>query len=311
MPQQPDAFESRFFSAPDGLKLHVRDYVPRSQGDRTRLPVVCLPGLARTSGDFDRLARALSGAAAGPRRIVVPDYRGRGLSERDRNPANYNLAVENADLLAVLDAAGVGEAVFVGTSRGGLHVLLLAAARPRILRGAVLNDIGPVIERTGLARLRAYIGKLPRPASWPEAGDLLRRAVGGFSAVSAAEWDEYVRLTYEEKDGMFVTRYDPALAKSLESIDIEAPLPALWPQFAALGDIPLLAIRGANSDMLSPATLAEMARRHPDCKTYVVEGQGHAPLLSDEATIARIAAFADKADARERLGEPAERAASA
>ena len=198
---------SRFFSAPDGLRLHLLDYDPG--GDA--LPVVCLPGLARTAEDFDALARRL----ARRRRVVAIDYRGRGLSDRDPNPGNYDIFIENADILAQLAAAGVGEAILVGTSRGGLHAMIFAATRPTLAKAVVLNDIGPVIEAKGLMRIRGYVGKLPAPASWPDAVDLARRVMSAqFTALSDAEWERYARLTFEEKDGRFLPRYDPALAKT-------------------------------------------------------------------------------------------------
>src|SRR5262245_42096192 len=138
-----EGFASIFVSAPDGLKLHVRSYGPRLA---STLPVVCLPGLARTTADFHPLATALATDPTEPRRVLALDYRGRGLSEYDRHPENYALPVELADLLAVLTALDIATAVFVGTSRGGLLAMMLAAAKPTAIAGVVLNDIGPVIE---------------------------------------------------------------------------------------------------------------------------------------------------------------------
>jgi pimeloyl-ACP methyl ester carboxylesterase len=294
--EQPPA-DHRFFAAPDGLVLHMRDYRPRCIAP-TSLPVVCLPGLSRTADDFDRLARALGHQnAVRPRRVVALDYRGRGRSARDPDPRNYDIFVENADILAVLTAAGIERAVFVGTSRGGLHVFVLAATRPGLIHAAVLNDIGPVIETSGLARIRAYMATLTLPTSWEEAIAIMKRiAGGGFSMLSDEDWNALVQLTYEESNGRLTTRFDPALSKSLEALDLDSPLPILWPQFDALHHVPLLAIRGSNSDLLSPATHAEMATRHPDCETYTVEGQGHAPLLLDAPSIRRIQAFVDRVD---------------
>src|ERR687898_1755817 len=148
------AFSDLFVSAFDGLRLYSRDYGPRFA---RALPVVCLPGLARTSADFHDLALALSQDGKRPRRVLALDYRGRGRSAYDRDWRNYDLKVELADVLGVLAAAGIEEAVFVGTSRGGLIAMALAAARPAAVRGAVLNDIGPVIEGRGLVRIRGYV----------------------------------------------------------------------------------------------------------------------------------------------------------
>src|SRR5690349_19166806 len=163
---------SVFVSASDGLKLHVREFGPRH--DR-RTPVMCLPGLTRTAEDFDKLAEEL---AARGRRVLALDSRGRGLSGYDRNPDNYSLPVELSDLLAVLAARQAQPAVYIGSSRGGLLTMLLAAQRPTAIAGAVLNDIGPVIERTGIMRLKGYVGKLHTPRNFEEGADILRRLFG-------------------------------------------------------------------------------------------------------------------------------------
>ena len=282
--------QSHFISAPDGLRLHVRSYEP---GVSALTPVVCLPGLTRNSDDFEALAEALAqGAAGGPRRVIALDYRGRGLSEHDSNWRNYDLKVENADILACLTALEIGEAAFVGTSRGGLHVMMFAITRPAMLRGAVLNDIGPVIEAQGLARIRSYVGKLPTPHSWADAVDLAKSVMGAqFSNLNAVDWDAYARGTFMETDGKFQLRYDPALMRTMENINLDVALPTAWPQFEGLSHIPLLALRGANSDLLSPQTLEQMQARHSRCEAHIVEGQGHAPLLRDAPTIARIGEF--------------------
>ena len=280
------AFTSHFFPAQDGLVLHMRNY----GADASRLaPVVCLSGLARTAADFDILATHL---AAQGRRVVALDYRGRGLSEWDKDPAHYDVMTENADIQAVLAAAGIESAIFVGTSRGGIHTMVLSATRPRLIRAAVLNDIGPVIESRGLARIKGYVGKLPPPGSWADAIDLIKRlASAQFTGLTEAEWEAFARLTFIEKHGRLIARYDPALAKNLAAIDLAAKIPDLWPQFEGLAHVPLLVIRGANSDLLSAGTVAEMMRRHPRCESFIVPGQGHAPLLLDAPSIERIAAF--------------------
>lgn len=280
-------FVSRTVEAPDGLRLHARDY---GRTDADAPTVLCLPGLARTAADFDVLARHLVASDPG-RRVLALDYRGRGLSARDPDPARYDIPVESGDILAVLDALGVTQAVLVGTSRGGLHTMMLAAVRPSLLRGAVLNDIGPVIEPVGLARIRGYIGKLPQPGSWDEAVAMLRQVAGAqFTGLADADWLAYAETTFETEGGAFRTRYDPALMNNLAKLDLDA-VPTLWPQFEALGGVPVLVIRGANSDLLSPETAAAMTARLPDCTLLTVPGQGHAPLLTDAPTIAAIARF--------------------
>jgi len=229
----------------------------REHGGRTApgLPAVCLPGLARTTADFDRLAAALAGDPGRPRRVLALDYRGRGLSEHDRDPGNYSIPVELADVMTVLTARAVETAVFIGTSRGGLLTMALSAARPALLRGAVLNDIGPVIEGRGLARIRGYVGKLPAPADYGEAVDILKKLMSAqFTALSEEEWRSWAEATWKEENGRLVADYDPALARTLESIDLEAPLAPFWFLFEGLKRVPVLALRGANSDLLSAET---------------------------------------------------------
>ena len=286
---------SRFITAPDGLKLHVREY-----GDRrsSRLPVVCLPGLSRTAEDFAVLADAIASDAAVPRRVLALDYRGRGLSEHDRNPKNYAIPVELADVIAVLVALGAAPAIIVGTSRGGLIAMALAVQRPGAVAGAVLNDIGPVIEAKGLMRIRSLIGKLPAPRSLEEGADMLRRIAGDqFPNLGAADWLNAAKRGWREQDGRLVPTYDPALAHNLAAISPDQPIPTMWPQFEALARVPVLVIRGANSDILSVETVDAMKARHPQMGVLVVPDQGHAPLLVEPDIIASIKHFAEKCDA--------------
>ena len=280
---------SVFVTAPDGLQLHARCYGPRLAPN---LPVVCLPGLTRTAADFDELALALASHPETPRRVLAIDYRGRGLSGYDRDPANYRLDVELADLRAVLTALDVAPAVFIGTSRGGILTMLLASAQPTAIAGAVLNDIGPVIEPTGLARIKSYVGKLPQPKSFEEGAELFRRMFGQhFTRLSDAEWLSYSRTSFKIEQHRLVPTYDAALAKTLEGLDFGQPLAALWPAFDGLGRVPLMVIRGQNSDLLSEETVAEMRARRPAMETVTVPDQGHAPHLNGVELIGRLTAF--------------------
>lgn len=280
---------SIFVTAPDGLRLHVRSHGSRATD---ALPVVCLPGLTRTTTDFDELAHALASDRTHPRPVIVLDYRGRGQSEYDRNPANYSLAVELGDVLAVLGALDIGRAVFVGTSRGGILTMLLATVQPAAIAGAVLNDIGPVIDLKGLLRIKSYVGKLPPPKSYAEGAAILQRLFEAqFPKLDAAAWLASAHRTWQERDGRLIPTYDVQLAKALESMDVEQPLPALWKEFDALSAIPLMVIRGANSDLLSEETVMAMAERRTAMETLLVPDQGHAPLLAEPDVIRRIATF--------------------
>ncbi len=283
-----------FITAQDGLRLHVREYGPRIA---PALPVVCLPGLARTVADFDALAPALADGNP-PRRVIAIDSRGRGQSDYDRNPANYNLAVELGDVVSVLTALEIGPAVFVGSSRGGLLTMLLAVAHPTMVAGAVLHDIGPVIEPKGLARIKSYVGKLPQPRDYAEGGEILRRLFDAqFPKFTAEEWLAAAQRTWKRDNGRLVPTYDVRLSKTLAEIDIERPLPAMWNEFDALKRVPVLLIRGANSDILSAATAAAMAERHSGMELVEVSDQGHVPALDGTYLIQRIGDFLLTCDA--------------
>jgi pimeloyl-ACP methyl ester carboxylesterase len=260
-------------------------------------PVLCLAGLTRNCRDFHDLALSLS---SGPnaRAVYALDCRGRGLSQHDRNWKNYIIPIEMLDVLDFVTLSGLHGASVVGTSRGGLIAMIIAVAQPTAIGAVVLNDVGPVIEREGLIRISGYVGRMPQPASWKEATELIASLSRNmFPAVQDAQWEEVAHQWFNEKDGRPAPGYDPAIARTLSVKD--GPMPALWPQFAALGRVPLLVIRGENSDILSTATLREMQSRHPNCAALAVAGQGHAPLLKDAATIGAVGRFLAAVDARE------------
>jgi pimeloyl-ACP methyl ester carboxylesterase len=289
------ASTSAYITAQDGLRLHVRDYGPRTA---LALPVVCLPGLARTVADFDALAPALADGQP-PRRVIAIDSRGRGQSDYDGNPENYNLAVELGDVVTVLTALEIGKAVFIGSSRGGLLTMLLGVAHPTSIAGVVLHDIGPVIEPKGLARIKSYVGKLPQPRSFNEGAEILRRLFDAqFPKFTAEQWLGAAQRTWKLNDGDLVPTYDVRLSRTLAEVDIERPLPAMWNEFDALSRVPILVIRGANSDILSAATVTAMQARHPTMESIEIADQGHVPLLDGADLIRRVAEFVAGCDAR-------------
>ncbi|WP_395447558.1 alpha/beta fold hydrolase [Aminobacter sp. UC22_36] len=298
-----DGFSDFFYASQDGLKLHARIYGTEPGHGATAnpdsCPVVCLPGLTRNARDFHELALHLAADPQKPRRIICFDYRGRGQSAYDPNWQNYNVGAEAADILAGLDALGVTQAAFIGTSRGGLIIHVLAAMRPALIKAVVLNDIGPVIEPAGLAHIRSYLENAQRPTDFTDAVRI-QKAVHGeaFPALSDADWRRFVRAIYRDETVRPVADYDPALINTVLAMDLSQPLPDLWPQFGALASVPMLAIRGANSRLLSAATLEEMAKRHPRFEAITVEGQGHAPFLETGELPDRISAFLGKADAK-------------
>jgi pimeloyl-ACP methyl ester carboxylesterase len=296
------AFHDIAFTARDGLKLYARHYPAPAATDAR--PVLCLAGLTRNSRDFDALARALSEHSGTPRDVYTLDMRGRGRSEHDRDWKNYSIPVEMHDVIDFMTMTELHGAGIVGTSRGGLITMVLAAAQPTRLGAVVLNDIGPVIERDGLMRIAGYVGRIPMPKTWSEAAqivlDLTRR---DFPKLDAAAAEAFARQLFNEKDGRPVSSYDPKLANALSVLD--GPIPSLWPQFEALRGVPVLAIRGANSDLLSDATVDEMQRRHPRLSRLLVPDEGHAPLLNDALSIGRIASFFADHDHRSAALAPA------
>jgi pimeloyl-ACP methyl ester carboxylesterase len=287
-------FSDFFYPAADGLRLHARLY---GSADLAGWPVVCLPGLTRNCRDFHHLALFLSQQGPSPRRVVAFDYRGRGQSAYDAKVENYNVVTEANDVLAGLDALGIASAAFIGTSRGGLIVHVLGNLRPAVLRAIVLNDIGPVIEAAGLAHIRAYLGQASAPKSFLETVAGLRETHGpDFPALIDGDWERMARaLCREEADG-WMPDFDPKLVETLDEIDFSKPLPTLWPQFEQLAAVPMLTIRGANSKLLSTATLAQMHARHPAMEAITVNGQGHAPLLETSDLPQSIARFIEVAE---------------
>ncbi|MFN3869025.1 MAG: alpha/beta fold hydrolase [Hyphomicrobiaceae bacterium] len=288
-------FDEVRFTARDGLRLYARVY--RAQGEAAPgRPALCLAGLTRNSRDFHVLASALASDSTRPRDVWTLDTRGRGHSDHDPDWRNYAVPIEMLDVLDLMVMQELTDVALVGTSRGGLIAMVMAAAQPSTIGAAVLVDIGPVLETEGLLRILGYVGKMPVPVSWADAG----RVVGElnrkhFPNIGADEWIEIARQLFNEKGGKPVASYDPQVARSMSVL--EGPMPELWPQFAALNRVPVMVVRGENSDLLSAATVAEMERRHPACISHVVPSQGHAPWLRDNDSIAAIAEFLRSSDA--------------
>ncbi len=278
---------STFVTARDGLRLHVRTIgSPAAPG----IPLLCLPGLSRNVDDFEMIGRAV--AATGERQVIALDSRGRGRSEYDPDWRNYDLKVELDDLHQVLIALGVAKAVFFGTSRGGLLTAMTGIVKPETIHAVILNDIGPVIEARGMARIRSYVGKLPQPKDFTEGANLLRRVFGThFTNHSDDAWMRYALRSWKEESGRLVARYDADLMRPLADINLEQPMPDLSAPFATLDPFPLLVIRGELSDILSEETAEGMVARHPNARLHVVPYEGHAPLLEDEPTIGAVKAF--------------------
>ncbi|MGD9785961.1 MAG: alpha/beta fold hydrolase [Hyphomicrobiaceae bacterium] len=286
------AFEEIWFTTRDGLRLYARHY--RAARKSRQRPVLCLAGLTRNSRDFHVIATALSKRWGAPRDVYTLDTRGRGLSDHDPDWKNYTVPIEMLDAVDFLTSRGLADVAVIGTSRGGLIAMVMAAAQPGTIGTVVLNDIGPVVETAGLLRISGYVGRTPTPASWEDAGRITRSInERQFPKISDAEWVEVARQWFNEKAGRPAPSYDPAVGRSLSVL--EGPMPPLWAQFGALERVPVMVLRGDRSDILSAATVEEMQRRHTNLTTFIVPDQGHPPLLRDEASISSIARFLDEA----------------
>jgi len=276
-------------AAPDGLHLAGRDY---GDPDWPATPLLCLPGLTRNSKDFHSLAHALSSDTANPRRVIALDFRGRGRSQHDADWSHYAPNVEADDTRTVLAALGIERVAILGTSRGGLVGMLLALAAPPTIDCLVLNDIGPTIETSGLARIADNILHRAVPTTWEAAVEALKTShERSFTAFGNADWWRLAAQLYRDVDGRPALDYDPAIGTPLATIDYDQPLPTAWEVFDAIGGTPVRVIRGANSDLLSAETVAEMIRRHPDCRSITIADQGHAPVLWEPEVIAKVTAF--------------------
>lgn len=285
-------FEDFRYRSNDGLDLHARIY---GDAKSAATPIVCLPGLTRNARDFDGLARHLAGTG---RRVVAFDYRGRGESQWAPDWSTYSVPVETADVLAGLEALGIGRAAFVGTSRGGLILHVMAAIRPELLAAVVLNDIGPVVEAEGLALIVAYLTRRDggRLADFEAAAALQRRVhVEAFPALTDDDWLRMAHALYRQTADGVVPDFDPALLNTLTAFDPARPMPVLWQQFDAMRGVPMMVIRGENSRLLSVETVQEMTARHPGLEAVTAAGQGHAPLLETAGLAQRIERFAEAA----------------
>jgi pimeloyl-ACP methyl ester carboxylesterase len=242
-----------FYASFDDLRLHVRHY---PAPDAKLRSVICLAGLTRNGRDFNHLATYLSRHPGRPRNVYCLDYRGRGASQYDRNWRNYVPYIELLDTLDFLTVQGLHRAGIVGTSRGGIIAMMMAAFRPTAMGPVVLNDIGPVIETRGLARIVGYVGRMPVPRTWPDAVWLMREMnEWAFPTFDDADWEDMARGIFDERKGRLALAYDRRLARAFGRIDLSRPVPDLWPQFIALGQVPAFVLRGANSDVLSAETL--------------------------------------------------------
>ncbi len=273
------AFSDKYWESADGLRLHYRDYPGRSAKNDRRPPIVCLPGLTRNARDFEQLAAAL----AGEWRVICAEFRGRGESDYAKDSATYNPLQYAADIAALAEQAGIAKFVAIGTSLGGIVTMLLAATRPGLIAGAVINDIGPAIEPEGMARIRGYIGQGRSFPTWMHAARALKEINGAaYPAYAISDWLAMAkRVLVTSGSGRIVFDYDMKIAEPILAAPPDAPAGDLWPAWRALAGRPLLVVRGALSDLLSAATLERMTAEVPEAKTVTIADVGHPPTLSE------------------------------
>jgi pimeloyl-ACP methyl ester carboxylesterase len=279
-------YEDRYFTVRDGLRLHYRDYPGTSAGP----PLLCLHGLTRNSRDWAEFAERYS-----PRfRVLALEFRGRAGSDYDPLPARYNPLTYAGDVIELLDQLGLAQAVFVGTSLGGLVTMTIAAMAPHRIYATILNDIGPDVDASGIDRILSYVGKDARFASWEAAADAIAANYGAsFDRYTREDWVRMAKRNCRDENGEICFDYDMAIAEPFKTVG-PTPHVDLWPFFAVIAQKPLLVVRGAKSDLLTAETASKMQQIAPDMKLAVVPGVGHAPELNEPEAVAAIDEFLDK-----------------
>jgi len=283
------------YQTDDGLRLFARDY----DAAPSRLPpLLCLPGLTRNSRDFETIAPWL----AQTRRVITADFRGRGLSQYAGDPTTYRPDIELADMISLLNFLNVDRAAIIGTSRGGIVGMLMAAFFRDRLAGLLLNDVGPELEVAGLLRIRSYLGVHSRFASWDAAIANLKSSNSGFEALSEKEWRAFAERVFRPVDGLPRADYDAALALSFPSVeDITAGRVAnLWELFASTEGLAVSVVRGEHSDLLSSATVETMKQKNAALDATVIPNRGHAPFLDEAPAKDAITRWLARVDTKEK-----------
>lgn len=279
-------WEDRYFTSGDGLKLYYRDYA----GPRDRPPLLMLHGLTRNSRDFEKLAARY----AGEWRVIAVDFRGRGHSEYDQNSENYQPTVYAKDVIQLLDHLGIEQAVFLGTSLGGLVTMIVAMAQPHRLAGVLLNDVGPELDLSGIDRIKSYVGKQALYRDWDEAADQLQSRLSDVNpAYTHDDWVAFAKRCCRQAESGVEFDYDMRIAEPFNSAN-SGPVPDGWPFYRALAGRPVLVLRGGHSDLLSDAATERMATEIPDVEIVTVPNVGHAPDLDEPESVAAIDRLLDR-----------------
>ena len=285
------AYEDRYWTSSDGLTLHYRNYPGPEAGEK--LPVLCMHGLTRNARDFAALAESL----AATRRVIVPEMRGRGMSDYAPDSDTYSPVTYVGDVEKLLAELEIDRFAVVGTSMGGLMTMLMAAGKPGRMSAVVMNDIGPEVQTAGLARISGYVGQGRSYPTWVHAARGLAEAHGAaFPKFDLDQWLEMAKRTMVvSQNGRIVFDYDMAIAEPFAKPGNAAP-PNLWLAFEALSGVPMLLVRGGLSDLISPDTVKQMGVRNPKMTTVTVPDAGHAPTLDEPEVRAAILALLDGAE---------------
>ena len=288
----PPTYVDRWWTAADGLRLYARDYAAAAGPART--PVICIHGLTRNAADFGEVAPWI---AARGRRVLAVDVRGRGRSAFDPQPMNYVPTTYVADVLGLMDAAGIARAVFVGTSMGGIITMLAASFRPAAIAAAVLNDVGPSLNPDALKRIAEYTGRAAPVEDWAGAVAYARTVNQvAFPAYGPADWEAFARrLFVEGENGRPRLAYDPQIAAPFRANPgvLAADMTPLFTTLAT--GRPLLLIRGGLSDLLDAPRAASMRALAPQMAYAEVANVGHAPMLDEPEARTALAPFLDEA----------------
>lgn len=290
-------FEDGYFTTDDGLKLHYRTYHP-SSGSQSAVPVICLPGLSRNVRDFDQLSEFLAHHATPKHNVISLDYRGRGLSDWDENKKNYNIVREAHDVLQLMAHLGLEKAAFIGTSRGGLILHIIATLKIEAMSALIFNDIGPEIELDGLLEIQNYLDEnAPTLKSWQDVANSQKTIHGrDFPNLSDQDWMDMARDTHVDQNGQLIAEFDPKIVDSIKDLNQDTQLPTMWEQFELLKPIPIMTLRGANSRLFSDETLQKMDQTHPNHRAITVPNQGHPVLLHKDGIEHKILDFLTNAN---------------
>ena len=291
-------YKDIWYTSADGLRLYARDYGHGQQHEFTTPTILCMHGLTRNSADFEDICSEL----ASRYRLIAVDQRGRGRSEYDSDPENYNPLVYVQDMFLLLETLALAKVVLLGTSMGGIMAMIMAAMKPDLVQALIINDIGPEVGVKGLERLKQYVGKSAPVKSWGEAARQCKELNGiAFPDASEEFWHRFAKRTYQEDGHRWpVLAYDAKIAVPLNDAENNSAAPNLWPVYDQICDKPMLLIRGEHSDILEPHCVDKMSDKHSDLEVSVIPKVGHAPMLSEPSAQASINGFLGRLEARSR-----------